>query len=114
VPSCVDPGEEAIAQLSRGAVPYLGAPGYGEMFTAAGFGDLVERARAGTGPAELLERVPPELCAAIGLVGSEDEIRRRAQEYRDAGVHELAVVPATAGDPGGRGTLEALAATGEA
>jgi probable F420-dependent oxidoreductase len=114
LPSCVDPGEEAIAQLSRGAVAYLAAPGYGEMFAAAGFGDLVERARAGASPSELLARVPPELSAAIGLVGSEAEIRERARQYRAAGVHELAIVPATASDPGGRTTLEALAAMGEA
>jgi probable F420-dependent oxidoreductase len=110
VPSCVDPGEEAIAQLSRGAVPYLAAPGYGEMFSAAGFGELVEQARTGTKPAELLTRVPPELTSAIGLVGSEAEIRARVAEYRAAGVAELAIVPATAGDPGGRRTLEAMAA----
>ena len=45
---------------------------------------------------------------AVGLVGSEDQLRRRAEEYRAAGVDELAVVPATAADPGGRLTLEAL------
>jgi probable F420-dependent oxidoreductase len=109
IPSCVDPAEEAIAQLSRGVVPYLAAPGYGEMFVAAGFGELVELARAGTPPAELLARVPPELCRAIGLVGSEADVRARAEEYRTAGVDELAIVPATAGDPGGRRTLESLA-----
>lgn len=108
VAACLDPSEEAIAQLNRGAVAYLAAPGYGEMFAAAGFEELVERARAGTPPRELFERVPPELCKAIGLVGSEEDVRQRAAEYRAAGVDELAIVPATAGDPGGRRTLEAL------
>jgi probable F420-dependent oxidoreductase len=110
VAASLDPGEEAITQLSRATVAYLGAPGYGEMFAAAGFGELVELARAGAPPAELLARVPPELCREIGLVGSEDELRRRAAKYRAAGVDELAIVPATAGDPGGRRTLEVLAA----
>jgi probable F420-dependent oxidoreductase len=109
VVACVDPTEEAYAQMSRGAVMYLAAPGYGEMFTAAGFGELVSRARAGARPAELLARVPPELCRAIGLVGSADEVAGRVEEYRAAGVEQLAIVPATAGDPGGRRTLEALA-----
>jgi probable F420-dependent oxidoreductase len=109
IPACVEPGEDAIAQLSRGAVPYLAAPGYAEMFTAAGFGELVERARRGTSPRELLEHVPPELSRAIGLVGSETEVRERVAVYRAAGVDEVAIVPATAGDPGGRRTLEALA-----
>jgi probable F420-dependent oxidoreductase len=108
IAACVDPTEEALAQMSRGAAGYLAAPGYGEMFAAAGFGDLVELARSGARPAEVLERVPPELCRAIGLVGSEEEVRARAAEYRAAGVDELAIVPATAGDPGGRRTLEAL------
>jgi probable F420-dependent oxidoreductase len=111
IPACVDPGDEAIEQLSRGAVPYLAAPGYGEMFAAAGFGELVERARAETAPGELLSRVPPELPRAIGLVGSETEVVERAAEYRAAGVGALAIVPATAGDPGGRRTLEAFAAS---
>ncbi len=109
IPACVDPGEEAVAQLSRGAVAYLAAPGYGEMFAATGFGDLVDAARGGTPPGELLGRVPPELCRAIGLVGREAEVRARIEEYRSAGVDEIAIVPATAGDPGGRRTLEALA-----
>jgi probable F420-dependent oxidoreductase len=108
IPACVEPGEEAIAQLSRGAVAYLAAPGYGEMFAAAGFGELVDAARAGMAPADLLRRVPPELPRAIGLVGSEAEVIARAADYRQAGVDELAIVPATAGDPGGRRTLEAL------
>jgi probable F420-dependent oxidoreductase len=108
IPACVDPGDEALAQLGRGAVAYLAAPGYGEMFAAAGFGELVERARAGTAPAELLKGVPPALPRAIGMVGSEAEVRARAQEYRAAGVDEIAIVPVTAGDPGGRRTLEAL------
>jgi probable F420-dependent oxidoreductase len=110
IPACVDPTEEAIAQLSRGAVPYLAAPGYGEMFAAAGFGELVERARAGAPPAELLRDVPPELARSIGLLGSESEVRARAGEYRAAGVDEVAIVPATAGDAGGHRTLESLAA----
>lgn len=109
VPAAIDPGEEAIAQLSRGAVPYLAAPGYGEMFAAAGFGELVESARAGTAPGELLRRMPPELPRAIGLVGHAAEVAAGAAEYRAAGVTELAIVPATGGDPGGRRTLEALA-----
>jgi probable F420-dependent oxidoreductase len=109
IPACVDPTDEASTQLSRGAVAYLAAPGYAEMFAAAGFGELVERARAGTAPGELLKSIPPELPRAIGLVGSETEVRERAARYRAAGVDEIAIVPATAGDPGGRRTLESLA-----
>ena len=114
ITASVDQGPEALEQLSRGAVAYLAAPGYGEMFAAAGFGELVELARSGTAPAELLRRVPPDLPRAIGLVGTKAEVMERAAQYRAAGVDELAIVPATAGDPGGRRTLEALAAASPA
>jgi probable F420-dependent oxidoreductase len=108
VPAAVDPTPETHAQLARGLIPYLGADGYSDMFAAAGFGDVVEAARAGMHPGELLERLPPELPASVGLVGTEDEARRRAREYFDAGVDDLVLVPATAGDDAGRRSLEAL------
>jgi alkanesulfonate monooxygenase SsuD/methylene tetrahydromethanopterin reductase-like flavin-dependent oxidoreductase (luciferase family) len=109
VVGAVDPTPEAFAQMRRGLVIYLGVPGYAEMFAAAGFGALVDAARAGTPPRELLDRVPDELCAAVGLVGSRDEVATRARAYREAGVDEVCVVPVTAGDPGGRRTLAAFA-----
>ena len=52
---------------SRGAwFPTSAAEGYSDMFTAAGFGDIVEAARGGVHPAQLLEQVPPELAASGG------------------------------------------------
>jgi probable F420-dependent oxidoreductase len=108
VVAAVDPAPEAHAQLARGLVPYLGAEGYSDMFAAAGFGDLVEAARAGVHPAELLGQVPPELAASVGLVGTQAEARARADEYFDAGLDELVFVPATAGDDAGARSLEAL------
>jgi probable F420-dependent oxidoreductase len=108
VPVAIEPTSETHAQLARGLVPYLGAEGYADMFTAAGFGDVVAAARAGTHPRELLESLPPELAASVGLVGTEDEARRRAGEYFDAGLDELVLVPATAGDDAGRRSLATL------
>ncbi len=78
------------------------------MFTAAGFGELVDSARRGAHPAQLLEQIPAGLAAAVGLVGTEDEARQRAAEYFDAGLDELVLVPATAGDDAGRRSLERL------
>ena len=109
VPAAIDPTDEAFAQMRRGLAMYLGVPGYAEMFEAAGFGELVAFARTGPRPSELLPRVPEELCAAVGLVGTREEAEARAQAYRDAGVDELCIVPVTAGDPAGRRTLEAFA-----
>jgi probable F420-dependent oxidoreductase len=108
VPAAVDPTPETHAQLARGLIPYLAAEGYGEMFTAAGFFELVDAARAGAHPAQLLEQVPPELASSVGLVGTEDEARRRAREYFDAGLDELVLVPATAGDDAGVRSLRTL------
>ena len=103
VPAAIDPTPEAIDQLRRGVVPYLAAPGYGEMFTDAGFGDVVALARSGAHPRDVFAAVPRQLVAAIAILDPADV-------ERWACVDELVVVPATAGDPGGRRTLEALAA----
>ena len=108
VAAAVDPTPAARAQLSQGLVPYLAAEGYGEMFEAAGFGELVAAARAGIHPRELLARVPDELAASVGLVGTAEDAARRAAQYRDAGVDEIVLVPATAGDDGGERSLRAL------
>ena len=107
--TAVDPTAEALAQLAHAKVAYLAAPGYGEMFTDAGFGDLVEFARTRPHPRDLLEALPTELVRAVGLVGSVAQITDRMAAYRDAGVDEICIVPATAGDDAGRRTLEALA-----
>lgn len=108
VPAAIAPEPAGRRQLARALVAYLAAPGYGEMFSAAGFGELVERARQGTSPKELLAEVPDELPEVIGLIGDESSCRRRAQEYADAGADEVVLVPVTAGDPAGHRTLSCL------
>jgi probable F420-dependent oxidoreductase len=108
VVAAVDPAPETHAQLARGLIPYLGAEGYSDMFTAAGFGEIVEAAKRGAHPAQLLESLPPELAASVGLVGTEDQARRRAAEYVDAGLDELVLVPATASDDAGAHSLQTL------
>jgi probable F420-dependent oxidoreductase len=47
VPVAVNPGDAARGQLAAQLAVYLAPPGYGEMFSALGFFDLVQRARAG-------------------------------------------------------------------
>ena len=108
VVAAVDPTSQTRAQLARGLIPYLGAEGYSDMFAAAGFGELVGAAGRGEHPAKLLEQVPPELAASVGLVGGEEEASARARDYHDAGVDDLVLVPATAGDDAGARSLEAL------
>ena len=85
----VDPSEPGVEQLRRGLVSYLSAPGYGEMFAEAGFGDLVRFARSGPRPGELLAAIPAELAGHVSLVGGEREVRARLAEYAGAGVDEV-------------------------
>lgn len=112
VAAAVEPDDDAVTQLCRGMVGYLAAPGYSEMFIEAGFGDLVDLARSRPHPREVLAAMPKELAAAVGLVGSVDDIDRRIDEYHRAGIDDICIVPATAGDPAGKRTLEALAPGG--
>ncbi len=106
---CVDPGAPTRAQLANAYAMYLAAPGYGEMFTEAGFGDLVARARSGAAFGELVATIPDELPDAVGLHGSLDDIARRVAAYRAAGIDELALAVTTAEDPDGARTLGAVA-----
>ena len=109
VTAAVDPDAEAMARLARGVVGSLGVPGYGEAFAEAGFGDLVRFARTGPSPRELLAAVPESLAAAVGAIGTADDVRSRIAEYTAAGVDEVCLVPvATDADPAGRRTLAAV------
>jgi probable F420-dependent oxidoreductase len=106
----VNPSEQGIEQLRRGLVAYLSAPGYGEMFAEAGFGELVRFARSRPYPGELLAAIPAELVGHVSLIGDEQAIRARLAEYAGAGVDEIALVPGSSdADPAGVGTLTALA-----
>lgn len=111
VPVAVDPDDVTIDQLRRALVAYVAAPGYGEMFAAAGFEDVVALARSGAHPGAVLDAIPAALVAAIGAVGDERTCRTRLAAYADAGADDVVLVPATAGDPSGRRTLTALAPT---
>ena len=108
LPAAVDPTPETIAQITTGLVIYLAAPGYGEMFTEAGFGNLVDLARSGAHPRDVFAAVPVELLESVGLIGSANDVRHRVDDYVAAGVDEICVVPATAGDAAAR-TLRTLA-----
>lgn len=108
LPTAVNPTRESIDQLKRGIVGYLAAPGYGEMIAAAGFSELVAFARSRPHPKAILDAMPDELIAAIGLLGSESEVAAQLAEYEAAGADEVCIVPATAGDDCGERTLSAL------
>jgi probable F420-dependent oxidoreductase len=106
----VDAGAPAITQLRRSVVGYLAAPGYREMFTRAGFGELVEFARTRPHPAALLEQVSVELIRTVGLVGDAAAVEARMKEYQAAGVDDVVIVPAaTDDDPAGAASLRTVA-----
>lgn len=112
VTAAVDPDREAVDRIRRAVVGYLPAPGYGEMFAEAGFADVVEFARTGPHPRELLAAVPDELVASVALLGDVDAVGARLSAYAAAGVDEVALVPvSTDRDPGGTATLKALSVT---
>ena len=108
LPAAIDPRAETLQQITMGLVAYLAAPGYGEMFAEAGFADLVDFARTRPHPKELFAAVPADLIDAIGLIGSASDVADRMAEYAAAGVDEICLVPATAGDAADR-TLRTLA-----
>ena len=113
VPVALEPGGEARAQIAAQLAIYLGAPGYGEMFSELGFADLVRRARDGGRRSELARAVPFELIERVGAAGSAEAIVARISAYHDAGADVVGVAPSTAEDPGGRGVLTALSTTKE-
>ena len=109
VPVAVNPGDTALRQLAAQLAVYLAPPGYGEMFSELGFLDLVQRARSGARRAELATAVPVELLDQVCALGSPEGIAERMQAYYDAGADTVAIVPATAEDPCGAATLNAVA-----
>ena len=109
LPAAVDPEPESLTQILRSIVGYLTVPGYSDMFVAAGFGEAVELARSGASSGALQAVLPTEAASTVGLVGDASAVRARIDAYAAAGLDEIAVVPATAADPGGERTLTALA-----
>ncbi|HUQ61139.1 LLM class F420-dependent oxidoreductase [Lentzea sp.] len=108
VPAALEPGPGTLRQLRNQLSVYLAPPGYGEMFTALGHGDLVGDARSGKPRSQLAEAIPLELIEAVGAIGSAQDIARRVDDYVAAGASHVGLVPATAEDPAGRRLLTAL------
>ena len=109
VPAALDPGDAARGQLASQLAVYLGAPGYGEMFSELGFSGLVERAREGGRRSELAQAIPPALIEHVCATGSANEIAARVAAYHRAGADVVGIAPSTASDPGGAGALRAAA-----
>jgi probable F420-dependent oxidoreductase len=109
LPAAVDPDTASYTQLMRSVVGYFPVRGYREVFERAGFGAAIALAERGAEPDDVLQALPEYAAQTVGLVGDLDTIRARLAEYADAGLDEVAILPATAGDPAGERTLSALA-----
>ena len=109
LPAAVDPDHASYTQLMRSVVGYFPVRGYREVFERAGFGAAIALAEVGAEPDNVLQALPEDAARTVGLVGDVDTIRARLAEYSDAGLDEVAILPATAGDPAGERTLSALA-----
>ena len=109
LPAAVDPTPAARAQLMRSLVGYFPVRGYREVFVQAGFGAAVDLAAAGAPVDEVVAALPAAAAGTVALVGDAGTVRERITEYADAGLDEIAILPATADDPGGETTLIALA-----
>ena len=107
--AAVDPTPEERRWLTLGYVGYLAAPGYGEMFADAGFGELVAFARTRPHPRHLAAAVPDEVLDAVALVGSAAHVAARIEAYAAAGLTEIGLVVPPLDSPSGRRTLETLA-----
>lgn len=113
VTAAVDPGDAAHRQTAGQLAVYLAPPGYGEMFSDAGYADIVAQARAGARRAELAAAIPLDMIARFGAVGSARQVTDRLHAYLRAGADTVAVVPATADDPDGRAALRCAATSAE-
>jgi probable F420-dependent oxidoreductase len=111
LPAAIDPDQASSTQLLRSVIGYFPVRGYREVFQAAGFGAAIDLAESGAEPDRVLAALPDGAERAVGLVGDLDTVRARIAEYAAAGLDEIAILPATAGDPDGERTLTALAST---
>lgn len=97
-------GRSAVEQVRRGLVAYLGARGYGDMFTAAGFGHVVQLARGGASAKELAAAIPDDLVHLVAAVGEPEDVHAALLDRQRAGADAVVVTPATATE-GGLGHL---------
>ncbi|MPZ53719.1 MAG: LLM class F420-dependent oxidoreductase [Acidimicrobiia bacterium] len=108
LPAAIDPSDEALRRLKESVVGYLRVAGYDDVFITAGLEDVVTMAREGVATNHLVDALPDDVVNLVGLGGNIDQVRQRLDAYRDAGLDEVAIVPVTAGDPGGEHTLSVL------
>jgi alkanesulfonate monooxygenase SsuD/methylene tetrahydromethanopterin reductase-like flavin-dependent oxidoreductase (luciferase family) len=114
IPAAIDPDPDSYAELMNSLTGYLEVPGYGEMFTAAGFGEAVQAAGAGATHAELLDGLPPDAASRMGLVGDVDTVRAPVEvfaeeQFRDLDDCRVRAEPTTRSHAPGKRVVPSLA-----
>jgi alkanesulfonate monooxygenase SsuD/methylene tetrahydromethanopterin reductase-like flavin-dependent oxidoreductase (luciferase family) len=98
IPSIVSDDLELAQQAGiKGFSPYLNFPFYQRLMINNGYGDAIDKIRAGEKPADVFTT---EMLDSVALVGPADRCRAKLQEYRDAGVDLPIIVPGAAGKQG--------------
>ncbi len=109
IPSIVSDDLELAQKAGiRGFSPYLNFPFYQRLMINNGYGDAIDKIRAGEKPADVFT---PEMLDSVALVGPADRCRAKLQEYRDAGVDLPIIVPGPAGKQGNVEVMENTVAT---
>jgi probable F420-dependent oxidoreductase len=92
--------EKAKAQVLMFATASSSSPFYAESFAAAGYGDLVAelKERVAAGDADgAMAAIPDEAVEAMTVSGTPDEVGRRVEALRAAGVQTVGVNPSPPG-----------------
>lgn len=93
LPTVVDPDQQALDWIRRSLLPYLDADGFGRMFAEAGHGELVDLARGGAHERSLLAAMPDEVLRSIAAIGDLNQVCSAFEDYRQAGVDEIVMLP---------------------
>ena len=95
IPSIVSDDLELAQKAGiKGFSPYLNFPFYQRLMINNGFGDAIDKIRAGEKPADVFTT---EMLDSVALVGPADRCRAKLDEFRDAGVDLPIIVPGPAG-----------------
>nr|NIR92589.1 LLM class flavin-dependent oxidoreductase [Gammaproteobacteria bacterium]NIU07976.1 LLM class flavin-dependent oxidoreductase [Phycisphaerae bacterium] len=98
IPSIVSDDLELAQQAGiKGFSPYLNFPFYQRLMINNGYGDAIEKIRAGEKPADVFTT---EMLDSVALIGPPDRCRAKLDEFRDAGVDLPIIVPGPAGKQG--------------
>ncbi|MBW8806037.1 MAG: LLM class F420-dependent oxidoreductase [Catenulisporales bacterium] len=93
LPTVVDPDAACLDWIRRSLLPYLDADGFGRMFAEAGHGELVDLARGGAHERSLMAAMPEDVLRSIAAIGDLNQVCSAFEDYRQAGVDEIVMLP---------------------